>query len=216
MQILYGTTNAAKLDAMKRHLRGMDIELIGLNDIDSSALRAASAAIDESGNDPLENARIKARAYYKAYGKPVFSCDSGLYCEGLPDDLQPGVHVRNVNGKRLDDAEMISYYSGLAAKMGGQLVAYYWNAICLIVDEARVYEYTGDDISSERFLIMSVPHEIMNPGFPIDSLSVHIASGKYYYDMKKEDEHANNNLLSTMDNGFRRFFERSIQDVKLG
>ena len=55
----------------------------------------------------IENARIKALAYYAALKRPVFTCDSGLYIDGLADSEQPGVHVRMVNGKRLTDDEMV-------------------------------------------------------------------------------------------------------------
>ena len=93
----------------------LDIELIGLND-----LRAEGKIIPEvieDGNTPLENARLKAMAYYEAFQIPVFSCDSGLYFDNVPDEVQPGVHVRNVNGKSLSDDEMIDYYSGLGKNM---------------------------------------------------------------------------------------------------
>ena len=93
----------------------LDIELIGLND-----LRAEGKFIPEvieDGNTPLENARLKAMAYYEAFQIPVFSCDSGLYFDNVPDEVQPGVHVRNVNGKSLSDDEMIDYYSGLGKNM---------------------------------------------------------------------------------------------------
>ena len=99
MKLLYGTGNLAKLSAMRNRLEQLDIELIGLND-----LRAEGKFIPEvieDGNTPLENARLKAMAYYEAFQIPVFSCDSGLYFDNVPDEVQPGVHVRNVNGKWL-------------------------------------------------------------------------------------------------------------------
>ena len=65
----------------------------------------------ETGNTPLENARQKAIAYYQVFKMPVFSCDSGLYFDEVPDEIQPGVHVRNVNGRCLSDDEMIAYYT---------------------------------------------------------------------------------------------------------
>lgn len=49
-----------------------------------------------NGNTPLENARMKALAYYETFRIPVFSCDSGLYFDNVPDEVQPGIHVRNV------------------------------------------------------------------------------------------------------------------------
>ena len=98
MKILYGTTNKAKLHVMKNAVESLDVELIGLGDMDSEL-----PYIIENGETPLENAEIKARAYYEAFHIPVFSCDSGLYFDELKEDEQPGLHVRRVNGKELTD-----------------------------------------------------------------------------------------------------------------
>ena len=108
MKLLYGTGNPAKLSVMRNKLEDLGIELIGLHDLD-----AEIPSVAEDGRTPLENARQKALAYYDAFGIPVFSCDSGLYFEGVPDEVQPGVHVRTVHGKSLTDEEMLDYYSGL-------------------------------------------------------------------------------------------------------
>lgn len=81
MKLLYGTGNQAKLSAMRSRLKQLDIELIGLDD-----LRAEGKTIPqvvEDGKSPLENARLKAIAYYEAFNIPVFSCDSGLYFDNL-------------------------------------------------------------------------------------------------------------------------------------
>ena len=53
--------------------------------------------INENGKTPLENAEIKAKAYYEAFQMPVFSCDSGLYFDELQEEEQPGLHVRRIN-----------------------------------------------------------------------------------------------------------------------
>jgi len=81
MKILYGTTNKGKLQAMKKAVETLDIELIGLGDIDSEL-----PYINENGKTPLENAEMKAKAYYEAFHMPVFSCDSGLYFDELQED----------------------------------------------------------------------------------------------------------------------------------
>ena len=179
MKPLYGTSNPAKLLHMKNVLEGLDIEVIGLKDVDLKF-----DEIDESGNEPLENARIKALAYYRVYRRPVFSCDSGLYIEGLSKENQPGVHVRRVNGKSLNDEEMIDYYSFLAKKLGGQAKARYKNGICLVIDDKNIFEYDGEDIGTGSFIISSKPHKKRNEGFPLDSLSVDIESNRYYIDME--------------------------------
>ena len=197
MRIIYGTGNPAKLSAMQRRLEGLNIEITGLKDVGKEI-----PTVPETGKTPLENARQKALAYYKAFGEPVFSCDSGLYFDNVPDEIQPGVHVRNVNGKTLTDDEMIAYYGGLA-KEYGDLIARYHNAICLVMDEEHIYEAMRGDMASEPFLLVSKPHADRKPkpGFPLDSLSVDIKTGKYYYDL--EDEELDK---VAVEDGFYKFF----------
>ncbi len=202
MKLLYGTSNQGKLQHMKEMLSGLDLEILGLNEVSPIIDN-----IDESGNDPLENAKIKAMTYYKATKIPVFSCDSGLYIDGLDNDEQPGVHIRRINGKVLNDEEMIDYYSNLALRFGGEVRAEYKNAICLVLDEINVYEYDGDDISSETFIITAKAHPRRINGFPLDSLSLNINTGKYYFDI---EDYGKNENESDFARGFRDFFMRTI------
>jgi len=202
MKLIYGTTNKAKIDLMKRRIEPLGIEILSLDDVGIPKLN-----IDENGSTPLENAKIKARAYYQELKMPLFSCDSGLFIEGLDDKRQPGVNVRGVNGSMNDD-ETTAYYSALAAEFGGNMTARYLNAIYLILDERRIYEYAGEDIASEPFLITAIPHEKRKKGFPIDCLSVNIESGKYYYDID-----GNSEKYSSPADGFRAFFQRVLKET---
>lgn len=198
MQLLYGTGNPAKLKDAQKWLKGLKFEILSLRD-----MKGEIPDVPEDGNTPLENARQKAFAYYKAFGIPVFSCDSGLYFDNVSEEDQPGVHVRTVKGKYLTDQEMQDHYIGLALKYGN-LTARYRNAICLVLDENHSIELMDDSITSEPFLLTSKPHpRALNKGYPLDSLSVHIESGQYYYDM-------DNNKVEQLavGNGFRKFFER--------
>lgn len=203
MKILYGTGNPAKLSAMQRRLDALGIELIGLKDIKAQGLEIPQ--VEENGSTPLENARIKALAYYKAFHMPVFSCDSGLYFDNVPEEVQPGVHVRTINGKYLTDEEMQAYYAGLA-KQYGNLTAHYRNAICFVMDEDRVYEAMEPTMESERFLLTDRAHPMLKNGFPLDSLSIDIKTGKYYYDLPAEalDQVA-------VEDGFLEFFRRILR-----
>lgn len=202
MKILYGTGNPAKLSAMKRRLDPLGIELIGLQDI--IAMGRIIPEVEENGVTPLENARLKAKAYYQAFQMPVFSCDSGLYFDNVPEEIQPGVHVRTVNGKYLSDEEMQAYYAGLAGKYGN-LTARYCNAICFVQDENTVYEAMEPSMESERFLLTDRIHPIRKKGFPLDSLSIDIKTGKYYYDLP---EGALDRVA--VEDGFLEFFRRYI------
>lgn len=203
IRLLYGTSNSAKIQYIKKMIDKLDIEVISLNDIGNPVI----IPINENGNDPLENAKIKAMAYYREFKIPVFSCDSGLYIEGLEGRKQPGVHVRRVNGKELSDEEMIEHYTNLAVELGGIVKAKYKNSICLIMDDENIFEYDGEDIASEEFILTSKPHLKRNKGFPLDSISIKIETGQYYMD---EDEKDNYDDKYRMAKGFRDFFLRTV------
>ena len=69
---IYGTGNPAKLAHMKNMLAPLDVKIIGLKETG-----IAIPEVNGNGSTPLENARIKALAYYSVLKHPVFSCDSG-------------------------------------------------------------------------------------------------------------------------------------------
>ncbi len=203
MKLLYGTGNSAKLSVMKKRLQKIGIDLIGLNDLKSQGVLIPDVL--EDGKTPLENARLKAMAYYKAFQTSVFSCDSGLYFENVPDEIQPGTHVRNVNEKCLSDEEMIEYYGGLAEKYG-YLIAYYKNAICLVMDEEHIYESMDESLYSTKFILTDKPHSaVRKAGFPLDSMSIDMNTNKYFYDLTAKDlEHF------AVEEGFLSFFEKVL------
>lgn len=202
MKILYGTTNQGKLEVMRRNLSPLpQIELVSLKDMIN-----IPPLVEEWGNTPLENARIKARAYYRAFQMPVFSCDTGLYFENLPQNVQPGIHVRHVKGRCLSDEEMTVYYSGLAEKYG-DITARYRNAICLVWDGHSSYESMEESLSGEAFLLTAHPHPKRQPGFPLDCLSKDIQTGAYYYDLGKNRQDA-----VALSHGFLSFFQQILKE----
>ncbi|MCI8668694.1 MAG: hypothetical protein HFI34_04085 [Lachnospiraceae bacterium] len=203
MKLLYGTGNPAKLSAMRSRLERLDIELVGLNDLKAEGKMIPD--VIEDGDTPLNNARLKVMAYYEAFHMPVFSCDSGLYFDNVPDEVQPGVHVRNVKGRCLSDDEMLDYYCGLAKKHGN-LVARYKNAICFVMDEKHVYEAMEPSMESEPFIMTDKPHStIRKKGFPLDSISIDIKTGKYYYDLPEDKLEQ-----VAVEDGFLEFFRKVL------
>ena len=203
MRILYGTTNQAKLDSMKRITKVLGIEIIGLKDVNQPLPH-----IEESGKNPLENAKMKAEAYYKAFSMPVFSCDSGLYFDNIEEALQPGTHIRRVNGKELTDEEMIEYYSGLAKSHDDRLIGRYRNEIYFILDDEIKFSGMDESLATEPFMLVSKPHEKRIKGFPLDSISVDLASGKYYYDIEEKSVDQ-----SAVLQGFKAFFEKVLSRI---
>lgn len=194
-KIVYATKNPAKVAYMKKVLQPLKLEIQGLDTLETPN-------IEENGINPLENARYKAMQYYKILKKPLFSCDSGLYIQNLPDKLQPGLHVRRPYGKYLNDEEMIQWYSRLARQYGN-LKAFYINAICYIEDLQHIYE--SDDISlwSLPFLIVDTPHHKIDPGFPLDRLTKNIETNTYIY-----DQEASANINEYV--GFCDFFKQCL------
>ena len=201
IKLLYGTTNKAKITVMENAVGDLGIELISLND-----LNCELPVIVENGKTPLENAEIKARAYYEAFHMPVFSCDSGLYFDELSDEEQPGIHVRRVNGRELSDEEMTEYYASLARKHGGKLTGRYRNAIYFILDEKSHYSSMDMSIATEPFMLVSTPHPKRVEGFPLDSLSKDMKTGEYYYDLEERE------VSSNVEEGLRCFFEKVLKE----
>lgn len=209
MRLIYGTGNQAKISYMKRNLQGLPVEIIGLKEAAAEAGKELPE-IAENGNTPMENARIKAECYYKLFGQPVFSCDSGLYLwnhetgEMLPDKEQPGIHVRGRGEKPLTDEELIEKMI-LLVKKYGTVRARYKNAVCLILDEDVRKESESEDLWGDAFLFTDKPHEKRVPGFPLDSISVEIKSGRYFYDMEDDKQD-----VVAADAGFKKFFEDAV------
>ena len=66
-------------------------------------------------------------------------------------------------------------------------------------------------MESESFIITSKPHScIRKKGFPIDSISIDIKSGQYFYDLpeQKLDQVA-------VEDGFLKFFENVLRKINL-
>ena len=203
MKLIYGTKNQAKIDMMQKAVKNLPIEIIGLDAI------AVLPNVKEVGNSPLENARIKVQEYYNVLQQPIFSCDSGLYIDGIPDNQSPGVYIRRINGKELNDQEMVEYYTKLATETGGKVKARYRNAISIIINDDLYFENDDKELASEEFYFTDKPHDKINPGFPLDSISLEIESGKYHYDIKGQK----NKETKTMK-GFHDFFMRVLENLK--
>ena len=179
-KILFATGNMAKVNRFLEGLLAKDIQILTLKDID------VNLNIEENGKDAIENALIKARAYYEKTKIPTLAMDDTLYLENVPTNKQPGMYVRRVGGKTLTDDEMIIYYSVLAKEYGnnGKLTARWIYGMALIKD-GKEYTYTW---SKNDFYIVSTPSNIINPGYPLNTISINKKLNKYFTDMTAEDK----------------------------
>lgn len=183
MKLLFATENESKVKRFKSKLLKKKIELISIKDIDKKI------DIEENGKDAIENALIKARAYAKEFDV-VMAMDDSLYMEGVPDDKQPGLNVRRVNGKRLNDQEMIDYYSSLAHKYGhNEKILCRWVYGMAIINKGKEATYTW---SKEDFYITSKKSDKIQPGYPLNSISINKKLNKYFTDITEEEKKNNN------------------------
>lgn len=178
-KVLFATGNESKVKRFKDGLLRNGIEIITIKDIDEDI------EVSEDGKDAIENALIKARAYAKVLDIPVFAMDDSLYIDNIPDDKQPGLYVRRVNGKRLSDEEMLTYYSNLAHEYGldGKLTCRWVYGIAVINNGVEsTYTWSKDD-----FYIVDKPSDKIDPGYPLNTISINKKLNKYFTDMTKED-----------------------------
>ena len=179
MRVLIGTTNPSKVNRMKEILDGYDVEFITLKD-----LKEYTEPLEE-GKSPIENSVIKVKHYSK-YFDVVISNDSGLYFVDIPlnDPRQPGLNVRTPNGsKRLDDEEMISYYSELISTLGGRVTALYMDGIA-VYNKGKIFSFMEDFESTKgaAFYMVDKVSKKRQEGWPLNSLSININTGTYFVD----------------------------------
>lgn len=178
MKVLFATTNSAKVGKYKKALEEKGIELITIKDLN------LKLDIEENGKDAIENAYIKAKAYYEATGITTIGMDNNLFIEELPDEMQPKTHVRRVNGKELTDDEMIEYYTNLVKEYGGKLTAK-WVYGMVICDNNGKEEYLW---TKDHFYFVDKPCEKRNQGYPLDSISIVPEFNKYLVELTEEEK----------------------------
>lgn len=202
MNFLFETTNKAKIRRYGEKLKESGINLVTLNDLN------LELDVDESGNNPTENAIIKAQAYNKATHMPTIAIDDGLFLDNVPDEVQPGTHVRRVNGKRLNDEEMIQHYISLVNKYGtnGELTGYFRKAVAIVEDENT---YTFEHKSDRKFT--NKQSTKIDPGYPLTSIQFIDSLGKFKSELTPEEEQQ---LLQVERNEITGFIMQTIKEIE--
>ena len=179
--IIFGTTNPAKLNHIKVALEPLGIKVEGLEGIENLP------EVVEDGQTPQENSRKKAVAYCHAVGQPVLAMDNALFIDGLANDEQPGMNTRRIPGMktRPTDEEMVEYYSGLFAKMGGEATGHWEWALCLAFPDGRKKETTAVT-PYRRFSSQPSPKRM--PGYPMESLQIDPETNKFIVEMSEEEK----------------------------
>lgn len=179
MKYLLATTNKAKIRYYGTKLRELGIAIVTLGDLN------IECDVSETGKNPIENAIIKASAYHKLSGMPTIALDDGLFLEGIPDSIQPGTHIRRVNGKRLNDMGMIEYYSDLVNKYGenGILKGYFLKGVA-IVNQNKTYTF---DYKANRHFT-NKQSDVINEGYSLASIQFIPSLNKFKSELTEDEE----------------------------
>lgn len=209
MKVLIGTTNPSKVKRFAELLGGHDVEFYTLKDL------KIETEPEEKGSTPEENAIIKVR-FYGQFFDMVICDDSGLYFDGLPmeDDRQPGLNIRTPGGcDRLDDDEMIAYYSKLIGTLGGKVLAYYLDGIA-VYNHGKIYSYmeNSETTRASAFYMVDQPSEYRHPGWPLDSISLNRNTLTYFVEKgdNKYDTTEENVMLGEYRKRLVRFLEEAL------
>ena len=178
MKVLFATTNPAKVGKYKEILKTKGIEIITIKDLNFKL------DIEESGKNAIENAYIKAKTYFDKTQMPTIGMDNNLFIEELPLEKQQGTHVRRINGKELNDEEMIEYYTNLVKEYGTKLTAK-WVYGMVICSDKGIKEYSW---SKDHFYFVDKPSQKRNPGYPLDSITIVPEYNKYLVELTDEDK----------------------------
>ena len=179
-KILFATGNETKAKRFSKGLLEKGIEVITLKDIDKDI------EVEENGKNAIENAIIKARAYSNIVDIPVFAMDDNLYLENVPEEKQPGMFVRRVNGKRLNDDEMLEHYINLVKEFGtdGKLTCR-WVYGMAVINNGKETTYTWN---KEDFYMVDKMSDKVEPGYPLNTISVNKKLNKYFTEITEEDK----------------------------
>lgn len=199
-KILFGTSNPSKVDRIRSIVRDLPIEIVDLKDLN------INIHVEEDGRDVHENAYKKAIAYYNESKIPTFSIDSGLYIEKFPEEKQPGLFVRRINGKRATDDEMLEYYSRELEKVGGESEGKWVSSITFVIDENNIKKH---ETVEKRYFTAKASSK-RKEGWPLSSLEFDPTFKKYVSEITESERQA---LREKTDKKLYNIFKSIIDEI---
>ena len=177
MEILFATKNPAKIAYYKTELEKHGMEIYTLRE------KHVDCEVDETGKTAIENAILKAKAYYEQTHLKTIAIDDTLYIEGVTDEEQPGAKVRRIGGIERTDDEMLSYYTALARKYGSRLTANWVKGVAIYDGKnLKTHQVEGD-----FFYFVDQISPVRHEGYPLDSITIMPEQNKYLSEMTKDE-----------------------------
>lgn len=180
-ELVFATGNQAKIARFFDKLQKEDIKLESIKELN------IRLDCEENGKNAVENALIKARCCHEMCKNAVMGMDDTLYMEGVPEEKQPGLFVRRVNGKTLNDEEMIEHYKNLVDEYGqdGKINCKWIYGLAIIDETGKESTYTWE--KADFYMVNKVSDKI-NPGYPLNSISKYKKLDKYFTDITEDEK----------------------------
>lgn len=177
MEVLFATKNPAKIKYYAEELKKEKIQVCTLSD------QHVDCKVEETGENAIENAKIKAKAYYEQTKMKTIAIDDTLYLEGVSKEDQPGAKVRRIKGKELTDEEMLTYYIALVHKYGGKVQAKWVKGVAIYDGK----EFQTHQVEGSNFYLVETISNVRHEGYPLDSITILPELNQYLSETKKED-----------------------------
>jgi non-canonical purine NTP pyrophosphatase (RdgB/HAM1 family) len=178
MKVLIATGNLSKIAIYSVIFKKFNIETISLRDIN------ININVEENGKDELENAIIKAKAYFEAAKIPVLANDSGLIIDKFKPEDQPGQFVRRYNGKELTDQELLDLYIEKLNAVGGESSGHLNVALAIIDQNGKLHT----KMFYPKWYFINTPSSKMVKGAPLNSIAIDPKTKKYLCEMTPEEK----------------------------
>ena len=195
IEVFFATKNKDKIIKMRNRLKGLNIKVITPYDIN------VNIDIEENGSSVIENATLKARAYFDKIKIPTIATDSSLYVEKF--DVQPGLFIKRINGVTLNDDELEEHYINELNKIGGTSKAFYVTGLVLVQDG----KVNSIEIKEDEFIFTSNVCKHNRNYDPLSRLEYDEKIGKYFCEL---DEIEMDKRGYNFDKEAREFIKNNI------
>jgi XTP/dITP diphosphohydrolase len=179
-KIVIATHNPAKIERYAKLLSPYATDILSLKEF------GIHDKPKETGVTAEENAEIKGVYYSNGTGLPVFSEDEALYVDFLPDNKQPGVNVRRIDGKNeVDDDTLLSYWEDIVKNIPKDKMTGRWHiAYCFVFPDGKLKTISLD----HPILFFSPSSAIRMPGWPMSSLQGSALFKKPYSELNDKEK----------------------------
>lgn len=185
-KVFIATSNNGKVERYKELIAsaGLNIEIYTPKDFGLQNIE-----VEENGKTLVENAKIKAVAYFKKVDMPILANDAGFWVEGegLIDAPKRralfGADEKNLTKEEIS-SNLLEFWKDIAKKHGGKVNAAWLDAFALLDTngETRVEEARREVVLTDQ--IFRTPHI----QFPIRALYISKTTNKPAAQHTKEEE----------------------------